>query len=102
MAAVLFKDFYQNFVEEIKSLVPTEKKKIVEIFYRAVHEDFVVSISIDKGKFEYKINHFIATVIEKAKETYTEPWKFYPLMIEVCSDLPGDRIINIVFKVKRD
>ena len=28
MAAVLFKDFHQKLVEEIKSLIPTEKKKL--------------------------------------------------------------------------
>lgn len=70
MAAVLFKDFHQKLVEEIKSLIRTEKK-IVLISYRAMHENFVVSIFFfNKGKFEYEINHFIATVIEKAKETY--------------------------------
>ena len=43
MAAVLLKDFHQKLVEEIKSLIPTEKK-IVQISYRAMHENFVVSI----------------------------------------------------------
>ena len=43
MAAVLLKDFHQKLVEEIKSLIPTGKK-IVQISYRAMHENFVVSI----------------------------------------------------------
>ena len=52
MAAVLLKDFHQKYVEEIKSLIPTGKRKFVEISNHAMHEDFVVSISFDKGNFE--------------------------------------------------
>ena len=84
MAAVLLKDFHQKYVEEIKSLIPTEKRKFVETSNHAMHEDFVVSISFDKGNFEYEINHFITTVIEKAKETCIELWKFCLQMVDMC------------------
>ena len=55
LAEIVFEDFCKNLIEEVKFLVPTEKKEFVKISHCFDEEDFITFVSFDKYNFDDQI-----------------------------------------------